>query len=80
MKHNFFWTIIFTACFIIGLSACNDTTNTIKPDDEDTIPIGVELGNRAPDFTLESATGGQITLSDYKDDKNVVLFFSSGSS
>jgi len=80
MKHNFFWTIILTTFLIIGLYGCDDTTNPIVPDDEDTTPVGIELGNLAPDFTLESATGEQITLSDYKDEKNVVLYFYSGSS
>ncbi len=79
MKHHFFRTIALTVCLIIGLYGCNDATNPIETNDDDTTPVGIELGNRAPDFTLESATGEQVTLSDYKDDKNAVLYFYSGS-
>lgn len=36
-----------------------------------TIPVGTE----APDFTLPGTQGGSVTLSDYRDEKNVVLLF-----
>lgn len=29
----------------------------------------------APDFTLSSANGEEVSLSDYRDEKNVILFF-----
>jgi peroxiredoxin len=35
----------------------------------------VSVGGEAPDFTLRSATGETITLSQYRDTKNVVLAF-----
>lgn len=38
----------------------------------------VKLGDLAPDFTLESLDGRRITLSGYRDQKNVVLVFYRG--
>ncbi len=35
----------------------------------------VEVGQPAPDFTLAAHTGDNVTLSDYKGTKNVVLHF-----
>lgn len=35
----------------------------------------VEIGEEAPDFTLPNQDGEQISLSDYRGKKNVVLFF-----
>ena len=38
----------------------------------------VAVGNAAPDFTLESKDGGTVTLSTFRDRKNVVLVFYRG--
>ena len=35
----------------------------------------ISVGLPAPDFTLSSATDEKITLSDYRDNKNIVLYF-----
>ncbi len=35
----------------------------------------VHVGSRAPDFTLESNAGEEVTLSDYRGHKSVVLYF-----
>lgn len=35
----------------------------------------LDLGSRAPDFTLHSSTGGEVTLADYRGHAHVVLFF-----
>src|SRR5947207_15052260 len=35
----------------------------------------INVGDRAPDFELESATGQKVRLSDFLGKKNVVLFF-----
>lgn len=37
--------------------------------------LNVKVGQNAPDFTLPSVTGGKITLSHYRGNKNVVLSF-----
>jgi peroxiredoxin Q/BCP len=37
--------------------------------------MGLETGKKAPDFTLPSAGGGKVSLSDFRDKKNVVLYF-----
>ncbi len=38
----------------------------------------VAVGSPAPDFTLESKDGGTVTLSSFRDRKNVVLVFYRG--
>jgi peroxiredoxin len=39
--------------------------------------MGISVGDRAPDFTLKSKSGDMedISLSDYRDEKNVVILF-----
>ncbi len=37
--------------------------------------VTVKIGDRAPDFTLPSSTGENITLSQFLGKKNVVIFF-----
>jgi peroxiredoxin len=38
----------------------------------------VDLGAEAPDFTLPTPAGQEVTLSDYRGDRNVVLIFLRG--
>ncbi len=50
-------------------------------DGEDLAPTEldrVKVGDLAPDFSLLSYSGDVITLSDYRDNKNVVLVFYRG--
>ena len=37
--------------------------------------LTVQVGDKAPDFTLPSQMGDNVTLSEYLDKKNVVLYF-----
>jgi thioredoxin-dependent peroxiredoxin len=37
--------------------------------------VKIKLGDRAPDFTLQSSTGENISLSQFLGKKNVFLFF-----
>ncbi len=37
--------------------------------------IEAKIGSRAPDFRLPSTNGSEISLSDFRGKKNVVLFF-----
>lgn len=38
----------------------------------------VSISTKAPDFTLQNTSGKSVTLSSYKDKKNVVLVFNRG--
>jgi peroxiredoxin Q/BCP len=37
--------------------------------------VAVKVGDKAPDFTLRSQMGDDVTLSEYFGKKNVVLYF-----
>ena len=37
--------------------------------------LALQVGDKAPDFTLPGTTGGEIKLADYVGKKPVVLFF-----
>ena len=37
--------------------------------------LAVKIGDRAPDFTLESKTGEKVSLLQFHGQKNVVLYF-----
>lgn len=41
------------------------------------LPVGTEVGQRGPDFTLDSLAGGSVSLSDYRGRPVVVNFFAS---
>jgi peroxiredoxin Q/BCP len=36
---------------------------------------GLAVGSVAPEFTLESHAGGQVSLADYRNTRDLVLFF-----
>lgn len=44
----------------------------LKPIDSE---LKVKIGDQAPDFTLPSVSGEKVTLSQYRDKKNVVISF-----
>ena len=44
----------------------------LKPTDSE---LKVKVGDKAPDFTLPSVRHGEITLSQYRGEKNVVISF-----
>ena len=37
--------------------------------------LALQVGDKAPDFTLPATTGGEITLADYVGKKPVIVFF-----
>jgi len=47
-------------------------TGDLKPVDS---KLRLKVGDRAPDFTLPSITGEKVSLSKYRDKKNVVISF-----
>ncbi len=54
-------------------TAAKETTNSSATDIN-----RVKIGQPAPDFTLEDVDGKNISLSDYRGKKNVVLVFYRG--
>ena len=73
MRREFF--IIILILTTVCLSSCIDVEN---PDDN-YVDSAIKSGTTAPDFSLEKAEGGWISLGDYKNKSNVVLVFHKGS-
>ena len=71
ISKSFAIMLILTTVWLVGcIEEETDDTNVNSP---------IKVGDAAPGFSLERATGGQISLSDYKDKNNVVLIFHRGS-
>ena len=56
--------LILISILVVILAACSTQQDAESP----------QLGTNAPDFTLENALGGQVSLSDYQGTP-VLLFF-----
>ena len=82
MRTYLNWTVILVCCmFFMGgtvLAESEELKNNIynpgnlKPRDS---ILKVKAGQPAPDFTLPAVSGKKITLSDYRDQRNVVISF-----
>lgn len=55
--------IVFMALAVVLLTACGASDS------------GLEVGDRAPDFSLLAADGGTVSLSDYRGEQPVLLYF-----
>src|SRR3990167_6342502 len=64
--------ILFT-----GGNKSSETKSTISSDIEGKIYFKEAIGQKAPDFEVESIDGEKVKLSDYLG-KNIVLFFNEG--
>ena len=62
---------VATVLLTVGLLVCCVLSSNTLAKDADQIFVG----QKAPDFTLPAHLGGEITLSDYLGQKNVVLVF-----
>lgn len=67
------WTLVAIA--IVGLIGWQG----VRMSREQTATVAQSSANAlAPDFTLPATTGGAITLSDFRDKKNVLIYFNEG--
>ncbi len=69
--------VIGGALLLISNKAPSDSKGAISPNVKNKIYFKEAIGQKAPDFELESIGGTNIKLSDYLG-KNVVLFFNEG--
>jgi peroxiredoxin len=71
---------------VVAIFAWSAVVHSQSPDFKENIyPVGklkptdsvlkVKVGERAPDFTLPAVRGGEVTLSQYRGKKNVVISF-----
>ena len=67
---------------VMGLAAGCGGPRELGPKDGRDLPREdlerVKVGDEAPDFTLAAYSGDFITLSDYQNEKNVILVFYRG--
>ncbi len=65
-----------------ALAGAQARPGALGPKDGPLVPPNdtgrVAIGTMAPDFTLETKDGGTVTLSQFRDRKNVVLVFYRG--
>ena len=66
------WTVVLTTGVTCALAAAQ-TPQAKAPANN--VKTNAKIGEMAPDFTLQSTTGKDITLSDYRGKRNVVLAF-----
>lgn len=76
---NHLKTLVLLLCCCVGLALAQ---TTLGPKDGQTLPPSdlnrVNVGDEAPDFTLEKEAGKPVTLSEYRGKKTVVLVFYRG--
>ena len=63
------------ALFVLVAAACNARPES---DRSKSVSAVVRVGDEGPAFTLPSAQGGTVSLSDYRGRKSVLLYFSMG--
>jgi cytochrome oxidase Cu insertion factor (SCO1/SenC/PrrC family) len=73
--------LVLALLFVLSV-VCAPAFAQLGPKDGANLPATdlerVKAGQAAPDFTLEDITGKQMSLSDFRDKKNVVLVFYRG--
>ncbi len=76
MKHLKIFLLLAICAVIVTVQT------KLGPKDEATLPASdltrINIGDEAPDFTLEDQDGKAITLSNYRGKKSVVLVFYRG--
>jgi cytochrome oxidase Cu insertion factor (SCO1/SenC/PrrC family) len=73
MKNALSAAVLLLAAFLPGISKAAEDTAPSPTDLE-----RIHEGSVAPDFSLLSRSGDRVRLSDYRNNKNVVLIFYRG--
>ncbi len=60
---------------LLGVACATFLTSALPAQQIQPPKTNLKVGDEAPNFTLPSTTGKQVTLSDYRGKKNVVLAF-----
>ena len=58
-----------------GDSAEPAATTAVEPTEAPSLMVGFEVGEMAPDFELTTIDGEQLSLSDFRGDSPVLLYF-----
>ena len=61
--NRYRWIPFAALLILLALAGCNAGNQSL------------DVGDKAPDFTLPTANGGQVSLSDYTGEQPVLLFF-----
>jgi thiol-disulfide isomerase/thioredoxin len=74
---NGFFSITILAAFLIIFSCSGDPSKPAFWKKADTVPVGLEIGNRAPELSFPSPEGTSIALSDLKGKMVLIDFWAS---
>ena len=76
------WSKLKTVIFAMTLAALSPAHAQLGPKDgpnfKPTDLDRIKIGDKAPDFTLENMDSKRVSLSDFRQKKNVVLVFYRG--
>lgn len=76
--RNRVFTYIGVVAFIIAVVGLVIWVGINKTKQQTDIETSSSVGKFSPDFSLPSTTGEKITLSDFKDKKNILIYFHEG--
>src|SRR5699024_7889902 len=66
------------AIYDFVIKSDDDAELKVEADDEDSeVQVGLEKGNRAPDFELTTMDGEKVKLSDYRGERVMLNFWAS---
>src|SRR5690625_5188421 len=68
------WIIILVIVGLVGWAVYDFAANQEAEEEEDPV-VGLEKGNLAPDFELETIEGETVKLSDYRGEKVMLNFW-----
>ena len=67
---------VAAALLLVVGAACSDPASS--PPGTENRASSLKVGDEAPNFTLPSASGEEVSLADYRGEKAVLLYFSMG--
>ncbi len=76
-RYKIFWLFIFILNYLVISCTGTTSTNPGKKDGENTNDMTKEInvGSKAPDFSLPDQTGKRVNLSDFLGRANIVVYF-----
>lgn len=71
------WIIVIVISVLLGYAVYEFVSSTSEAEGEEEPDVGLEQGNLAPDFELETMDGETVKLSDFRGEKVMLNFWAS---